>query len=84
MNGVKLNRLQWYRITSTYLVTNYIGVNNNKKGGEQIENPKAGLGPYLPSQFCEPSIAGQLRYPHDSRTPWAQRCANDHDLYTHH
>jgi len=32
MNGVKLNRLQWHRITSTYLVTNYIGVNNHVQG----------------------------------------------------
>ena len=28
MDGVKLNRLQWHRIISTYLVTNYIGVNS--------------------------------------------------------
>ena len=39
MDGVKLNRLQWHRIISTYLVTNYIGVNRRLQPGLKSDEP---------------------------------------------
>ena len=52
-----------------------------KKAVGRARIPKRASAHTLRHSFCQPSAAGQLRYPHHPGIAGTQRCSNHHDLH---
>ena len=65
----------------TLLSSPHPGPKGHKKSCQPSEDSQACIRAHISPQFCQSSIAGQLRYPNRSAASGAQRREDDHDLY---